>query len=211
MVSPTVTPRIERTIGILEDDLDLLAMRLQQPARQFGYLAAGKAHAAGGRIDQADDAGAPLSICRSRFRRRCRGCGPLRRVSVTSLAAATFAGFAEERTFAIDLAQFVGLKHDGFGGLRARRARGTRLGTEESRFAGIFHGRRAQDAVRAFRSRPAGRSASPRRGRQSPRPRPMSWVDEQHRGAVIALQVADQGQDLLLRGDVERRGRLVRN
>ena len=33
--------------------------------------------------------------------------------------------------------------------------------------------------------------------------------DEQHCGAVIALQVADQGQDLLLRGDVERRGRLV--
>ena len=35
--------------------------------------------------------------------------------------------------------------------------------------------------------------------------------DEQHRGAVIALQVADQRQDLLLRGDVERRGRLVRD
>ena len=35
--------------------------------------------------------------------------------------------------------------------------------------------------------------------------------DEQHGGAVIALQVADQGQDLLLRGDVERRGRLVRD
>ena len=35
--------------------------------------------------------------------------------------------------------------------------------------------------------------------------------DEQHRGAVIALQVADQGEDLLLRGDVERRGRLVRD
>ena len=35
--------------------------------------------------------------------------------------------------------------------------------------------------------------------------------DEQHRGAVIALQVADQSQDLLLRGDVERGGRLVRD
>ena len=35
--------------------------------------------------------------------------------------------------------------------------------------------------------------------------------DEQHRGAVIALQVADQRQDLLLRGDVERGGRLVRD
>ena len=33
--------------------------------------------------------------------------------------------------------------------------------------------------------------------------------DEQHRRAVIALQVADQGQDLLLRGDVERGGGLV--
>ena len=35
--------------------------------------------------------------------------------------------------------------------------------------------------------------------------------DEQHGGAVIALQVADQRQDLLLRGDVERGGRLVRD
>ena len=35
--------------------------------------------------------------------------------------------------------------------------------------------------------------------------------DEQHGGAVIPLQVADQGQDLLLRGDVERGGRLVRD
>ncbi len=33
--------------------------------------------------------------------------------------------------------------------------------------------------------------------------------DEQHRGAVIPLQVADQGENLLLRGDVERGGRLV--
>ena len=35
--------------------------------------------------------------------------------------------------------------------------------------------------------------------------------DEENRGAVIPLQVADQGQDLLLRGDVERGGRLVRD
>ena len=33
--------------------------------------------------------------------------------------------------------------------------------------------------------------------------------DEQHRGAVLLLQFADQLQDLLLRRDVERRGRLV--
>jgi hypothetical protein len=31
--------RIELTIGILEDDLDLLAVRLQQPARQLGDFA----------------------------------------------------------------------------------------------------------------------------------------------------------------------------
>ena len=33
--------------------------------------------------------------------------------------------------------------------------------------------------------------------------------DEQHGGAVVALQVADQRENLLLRGDVERGGRLV--
>ena len=35
--------------------------------------------------------------------------------------------------------------------------------------------------------------------------------DEQYGSAVIALQVADQGENLLLRGDVERGGRLVRD
>jgi len=33
--------------------------------------------------------------------------------------------------------------------------------------------------------------------------------DEEHGGAVIALQITDQRQDLLLRRHVERRGRLV--
>ncbi len=33
--------------------------------------------------------------------------------------------------------------------------------------------------------------------------------DEQHRGFLAPLQVADQFQDLSLRGDIERRGRLV--
>ena len=35
--------------------------------------------------------------------------------------------------------------------------------------------------------------------------------DEQDRRAGMALQVPDQPQDLLLHGDIERRGRLVRN
>ena len=35
--------------------------------------------------------------------------------------------------------------------------------------------------------------------------------DEQHGGAVIPLQVANQRENLLLGGDVERRGRLIRN
>ncbi len=35
--------------------------------------------------------------------------------------------------------------------------------------------------------------------------------DEQHRGAVIALQITDQGENLLLRGDIERGGRFVRD
>ena len=48
--------RIERTIRVLEDDLDALPVRLQQPARQIGDFAARQADAAGSRIDQADDA-----------------------------------------------------------------------------------------------------------------------------------------------------------
>ena len=48
--------RIERTIGILKNDLDSLAVRLQRPARQIGDFSAGQTDAAGGRIDQPDDA-----------------------------------------------------------------------------------------------------------------------------------------------------------
>jgi hypothetical protein len=75
--------RIERTIGILENDLDALAVRLQQPARQVGDFVPGKADAAGGRMQRATvDLPEPLSPTMPRVR-------PLRRVSVTSWAAAT--------------------------------------------------------------------------------------------------------------------------
>ena len=56
MVSPMRDARIERAIGVLENDLDALAVRLQQPARQVGDFVARKTNAAGGRIDQPDDA-----------------------------------------------------------------------------------------------------------------------------------------------------------
>ena len=92
----------------------------------------------------------------------------------------------------------------------ARGARGTRLGTDREQVAGIFHRRRAQDAVeRAGLYQPAIAHDSDTVGNLRDHAHVMG--DEQHRGAVIALQVADQGEDLLLRGDVERRGRFVRN
>src|SRR6202034_4653090 len=59
--------RIERAIGILENDLDTLAVRLQQPARQFGDFAARKANATGGWIDQADDAAGDRRFARAAF------------------------------------------------------------------------------------------------------------------------------------------------
>src|SRR6202035_4474742 len=57
--------RIERTIGVLENDLDLLAVRLQQPPRQLGDFAARQANAAGGRIDQPDDAAGDRGFART--------------------------------------------------------------------------------------------------------------------------------------------------
>ena len=92
----------------------------------------------------------------------------------------------------------------------ARGARGTRLGTAESRLRVYSMVGRAQDGVeRAGLDQPA--VAHHRDAVGDLRDHAHVVGDEQHGGAVIALQVADQGQDLLLRGDVERGGRLVRD
>ncbi len=134
---------------------------------------------------------------------------PLRRVSVTSLAAATSRALPKKRALAIDLAEFVGFQHHRFGGLGARRARHQARHRREQ-VAGVFHRRRAQDAVeRAGLDQPAVAHHRDAVGDLGDHAHVVG--DEQHGGAVIALQVADQGQDLLLRGDVERRGRLVRD
>ena len=75
---------------------------------------------------------------------------------------------------------------------------------------GIFHRRGAQDGVqRTGFDQPAVAHDGDAIGNLGDHAHVMG--DEQHRGAVIALQVADQRQDLLLRGDVERGGRLVRD
>ena len=92
----------------------------------------------------------------------------------------------------------------------ARGARGTRLGTAESRLR-VYSmvGVRRMAVERAGLDQPAVAHDSDAVGDLGDHAHVVG--DEQHRGAVIALQVADQGQDLLLRGDVERGGRLVRD
>ena len=134
---------------------------------------------------------------------------PLRKRQRDVLGGGDFAGFAEERALAIDLAEFVGFQHHRFVGLGARRARHQARHRREQ-VAGVFHGRRAQDGVeRAGLDQPAVAHHRDAVGDLGDHAHVMG--DEQHGGAVIALQVADQGQDLLLRGDVERGGRLVRD
>ena len=100
---------------------------------------------------------------------------PLRRVSVTSLRRRDLAHFAEEGTLAIDLAELVGLQHHRLGGVCARGARGTRLGTAESRLRvySMVGARRMVSSAPVSTSRPwritATRSAISATT-------PMSWV-----------------------------------
>src|SRR5437763_1735595 len=65
--------RVERTVGILEHDLDFLPMLLEQATRDVRYLAAGQTHAAGGRIDQADDAARHRRFARAAFADNAEG------------------------------------------------------------------------------------------------------------------------------------------
>ena len=116
---------------------------------------------------------------------------PLRRVSVTFWAAATSRAAAEERALAIDLAEFVGFQHDRFAAMPARGARGTRLGTAESRL-------RVYSCAGLRRMASSGpcldQSALPHHGDAVGDLGDHAHImgDEQHGGAVIALQVADQ-------------------
>ena len=72
--------------------------------------------------------------------------------------------------------------------------------------------RDAQDRRRGFRwelARQCARRTSPRRGRTSPRRHPRSCVMSKDAHPVVALQVAQQRQDLSLDRHVERGCRLV--
>ena len=105
--------RIERTIGVLENDLDALAVRLQQPPRQIRDFAAGKANAAGGRIDQPHDAARHGGFAGAAFADDAERAALAQRQRDV-LRGGYFAHGAEERALAIDLAELVGLQHDRF-------------------------------------------------------------------------------------------------
>ena len=164
------------------------------------------ADAAGGRIDQPHDAAR---------HRRFAGAALADDAERAALAQGEgdvccrrhLARFAEQRALAIDLAELVGLQHHGLPGLGAWRPRHEAWHGSEQ-VAGIFHRRLPQDLVERTGLHEAAmahhRDAIGDLGDDA-----HVVGDEQHGGAVIALQIADQGEDLLLRGDVERGGRLV--
>ena len=183
-------------------------MRLQQPARDVGDLAAGEAHAAGGRIDQADDAARHGRFARAALADDAERAALAQRQR-DLVGGDDFAAFAEERALAVDLAELVGLQHHRFLGLGPCRARHQARHRGEQ-VAGVLHGRIAQDGVERSgldqSALPHHRDAVGDLGDHA-----HVMGDEQHGGAVIALEIADQGQNLLLRGDVERGGRLVRD
>ena len=123
--------RIKRTIGILKNDLDSLAVRLQRPARQIGDFSPGKPDAAGGRIDQPDDAARHRRFAGPAFADDAQRAA-LAQAQRDILGGRYFADATEEGVLAIDLAELVGLENYGFDRF-TRGVRGTRLGTAESR------------------------------------------------------------------------------
>ncbi len=96
--------RIERAVGVLENDLDALAVRLQQPPRQLGDFAAGKPDAAGGRIDQPDDAARHRRFAGAAFADDAERAALAQR-QCDILGGRHFAHRAEEGALAIDLAE----------------------------------------------------------------------------------------------------------
>ena len=183
-------------------------MWLQEPPRQSGDFASCKADAAGGRIDQTDDAARYRGFAGTAFADDAERAA-LAQGQRHVLGGRDVAGSAEQRALAIDFAKFVGLQHDGFLGIGARRARHeARHGGEQ--VAGVFHGRAAQDGIqRGGFDEPSLPHDGDAIGNLGDHAHVVG--DEQHGGAVIALQVADQREDLLLRGDVEGRRRLIRD
>ena len=183
-------------------------MRLQQAARQLRDFAAHQADAAGGRVDQPDDAARHRRFAGAAFADDAERAALAQR-QCNVLGGRDLAQPAEERALAIDLAEFMGLQHHRFGAVGARRARHQTRHRREQ-VAGVFHRGAAQDRIKR-----AGLDQPPLPHHRDPvgdfGDHAHVMGDEEHRGAVIALQVADQRQDLLLRGDVERGGRLVRD
>src|SRR5262249_39216542 len=137
--------RIERAIGVLEYDLDLLAVRLQQPPRQIRDLAAREPDAAGGRIDQADDAARHGRFARAAFADDAERAPPAQGEGDV-LGRDHLAAFAEESALAIDLAEVVGLQHHRLLCLLARRTWHEARNRGEQ-VASIFHRRVAQDGI----------------------------------------------------------------
>ena len=177
-------------------------------ARQFGDFAPREPNAAGGRIDQPDDAARHRRFAGPAFADDAERAA-LAQGQRDILGRRHFAHAAEERTLAIDLAEFVGLQHHRLGRRCPWRPR-YQARHRRKQVAGVFHGRIAQDGVeRSGLDQPAVTHHRDAIGNFRDHAHVMG--DEQHGGAVIPLQVADQRQDLLLRGDVERRGRLVRD
>ncbi|MEH2476076.1 hypothetical protein V1284_007520 [Nitrobacteraceae bacterium AZCC 2299] len=159
------------------------------------------------RIDQAHDAARHGGFAGAAFADDAQRAALAQRQRDV-LGGGDFAGFAEERALAIDLAEFVGFQHHRIEAFLNARCARHQARHRRQQVAGVVHGGRAQDAVeRAGFHQPALTHHRDAVGDLGDHAHVMG--DEQHRGAVILLQVADQGEDLLLGGDVERGGRLV--
>ena len=120
-----------------------------------------------------------------------------------------FADGSEERTLAIDFSKFVGLQHHRLGRIGARNA-GYEARHRRKQIASVLHGWCSQDAVKR-----SGLDQPPMTHHRDAignlRDNTHVMGNKQHGGAAILLQVPDQAENLLLGGDVERGGRLVRD
>ena len=199
-------PRVERAVGVLEDDLHPAPMMAKLAHGQPGDVVVVDLDLSAGGIDQADDTAGHRRFAGARLADNPQGLAAAH-LDVHVPGGPDLAGLLEETGRAVDFAELAGRKHDRCGVLFRARPRG-HAGDGRDQHARIAVSGLSQDLVgTALFDDAAGLHHRHLVGDLGDHAEVVG--DEQNGGVVALLDVLDELEDLRLGGHVQGGGRLV--
>ena len=199
-------PRVERAVRVLEDDLHAAAQRAQRAGGQPGDVVTAELDLTGGGVDQAHHATRHGALARAGFTHDAQRLA-LADLEVHVLRGVHRARLAEPALVEVGLLQPARRQHHRRAGIGCARVQAQR-GHGADQHPGVVVLRALQHVVLAAHLHQVTQAQHGHAVRQLGHHAEVVR-DEQHPGAVPALQLQHQLEHLLLRGDVQRGGGLV--